>query len=226
MAEELEPADPEVAEPDSVEQGAAQQDPAEPDPAEQTKSSLADEVFSDFLVRVQRGESFDPDTMLARVESPVLRDQLRRLIENYQHRVLPRTGSEVRSQAATLLGKFQILGELGRGGMGIVYLAHDKALNRKVALKVLPKSDAQDERVLNRFLREAEASARLRHPNIVPIYLAGEHDGTYYYSMEYVPGITLAELIRALRAQRFSHKGPLTVRQIEEQGEQVLRLVQ
>ncbi len=123
------------------------------------------------------------------------------------------------------VGQFELLGELGRGGMGIVYLALDESLKRKVALKVLRQEQAEDERAVKRFLREAETAAKLRHPHIISIYLAGECDGTWYFSMEYVPGITLAELIRGLRSQMLRDRGPLSVRRIMEHGEPVARLI-
>ena len=122
------------------------------------------------------------------------------------------------------LGKFRLLRELGRGGMGIVYLAIDTSLDRRVAIKVLPHSVASEDRVVQRFVREAQAAARLRHPNIIPIYGAGELEGTYYYSMEHVPGVTLGQIIRGLRELKLSQKSSLSVVQVEEDGYVALRL--
>ena len=91
-------------------------------------------------------------------------------------------------------GPFQLLRELGRGGMGIVYLARDRSLDRPLALKMLPHSVADESRMVQRFLRESQAAARLRHRNIIRIFSAGELNGTYYFSMEYVPGVTLQRI--------------------------------
>lgn len=93
-------------------------------------------------------------------------------------------------------GRYQIVGELGRGGMGIVYKAKDTVLDRLVAYKVLPDALKENPQALKNFLREAKAAAKLNHPGIVTVYDAGEQDGRYYIAMEYVDGTTLKEIIR------------------------------
>jgi tetratricopeptide (TPR) repeat protein len=93
-------------------------------------------------------------------------------------------------------GRYQIVGELGRGGMGIVYKAKDTVLDRVVAFKVLPDSFKENQQALSNFLREAQAAAKLNHPNIVTVYDTGEQDGRYYIAMEYVDGTTLKEILR------------------------------
>ena len=100
------------------------------------------------------------------------------------------------------LGDFEILRELGRGGMGIVYEARQVSLNRKVALKVLGDSLGMTTKAVVRFRREAEAAAKLHHTNIVPIYATGEHEGTHYYAMELVDGPSLSQVIRDLQLRR------------------------
>jgi len=103
---------------------------------------------------------------------------------------------EIAPLAAALSGQYDIERELGRGGMGIVYLAHDVKLDRKVAIKVLPPLLADTAEVRERFLREARTSARLTHPNIVAIYGAGEIESRVYFVMSYVEGESLAERLR------------------------------
>lgn len=92
-------------------------------------------------------------------------------------------------------GNYELVRELGRGGMGIVYKAHEVSLQRMVALKILPPKYSQDAAFVKRFVREARAGARLSHPNIVPIFAVGEHGGTHFIAMDYVKGETLAEII-------------------------------
>ena len=93
-------------------------------------------------------------------------------------------------------GRYQITGELGRGGMGIVYKAQDTALDRIVAYKVLPDMLAENPLALKNFMREAKAAAKLNHPGIVTVFDTGEQDGRYYIAMEYVDGTTLKEILR------------------------------
>ena len=93
------------------------------------------------------------------------------------------------------LGEFAIEAEIGRGGMGVVYLATQRSIGRKVALKVLPRFAGMDGNAVLRFRREAEAAGRLRHPGIVPVYAVGEDDGLYWYAMELVDGPNLGGLV-------------------------------
>ncbi len=105
-------------------------------------------------------------------------------------------------------GRYTIQGELGRGGMGIVYKAEDTVLDRTVALKVLPDALRDSPLALKNFLREAKSAAKLNHPSIVTVYDAGEQDGRYYIAMEYVDGTTLKEIVRkrgAIAARGVAH---------------------
>jgi serine/threonine protein kinase/Flp pilus assembly protein TadD len=100
-----------------------------------------------------------------------------------------------------VLGDFRIVGEIGRGGMGVVYEAVQLSLGRRVALKVLPFAAALDPRQLQRFKTEAQAAAQLHHTNIVPVHAVGCERGVHYYAMQRIDGQNLAAVIRELRRQ-------------------------
>jgi TPR repeat protein/serine/threonine protein kinase len=102
-------------------------------------------------------------------------------------------------QPGMQLGEFEVVRELGRGGMGVVYLARQKGLGRNVALKVVSNVEMLSGTTRQRFLREAEALAALAHPNIVPVFSAGESGGALYIAMEFVEGVSLAEIIATVR---------------------------
>src|SRR5919201_1550115 len=91
--------------------------------------------------------------------------------------------------------------EVGRGGMGVVYEAEQLSLGRRVALKVLPFAATMDPRQLQRFQNEARAAACLEHEHIVPVYAVGSERGVPFYAMQFVEGVTLAEVI-AVRSRR------------------------
>jgi len=98
------------------------------------------------------------------------------------------------------LGDFQIVRELGHGGMGVVYEATQLSLGRRVALKVLPFAAALDSRQLQRFRTEAYAAAQLHHTNIVPVHAVGCERGVHFYAMQLIEGRSLATVISELRA--------------------------
>jgi serine/threonine protein kinase len=95
-----------------------------------------------------------------------------------------------------MVGHYRIVEKIGAGGMGEVYLAEDTELDRKVALKFLPPNLCQDEDCRKRFKREAQAAAKLNHPNIVTIYEVSEYQGRPFFAMEYCPGKALREQLK------------------------------
>ena len=97
---------------------------------------------------------------------------------------------------AALAGEYSLQRELGRGGMGVVYLARDVQLDRDVAIKVLPAHLARTPAARERFVREARTAAGLSHPHIVPIHRVGEAGGFVFFVMSYVEGETLGERLR------------------------------
>jgi serine/threonine-protein kinase len=113
-------------------------------------------------------------------------------------------------------GDYELLEEIGRGGQGVVYRAHQKSLNRTVALKVIGLGYWATEAHLKRFRREAEAAASLEHPGIVPIHEVGEREGTCYFSMGFIEGDQLDAVVR---------REPMSVRRAAELIAKVARTV-
>ncbi len=95
-----------------------------------------------------------------------------------------------------LAGRYSLESELGRGGRGVVYLAHEVALDRPVALKLLPPVMAAEPALRERFMREARTAAKLSQPNIVPIYAVDEIQNFVFFTMAYVEGGSLGAAIR------------------------------
>jgi len=106
------------------------------------------------------------------------------------------------------LGDFQLVREIGRGGMGVVYEAVQLSLGRKVAVKVLPLAAAFDSRHLQRFHNEAQAAAQLHHTNIVPVYAVGCERGVHFYAMQLIEGQSIEDVIRGLRRTSRRHDEP------------------
>jgi serine/threonine protein kinase/cytochrome b561 len=102
-------------------------------------------------------------------------------------------------EVARLFPQLEIVGFIGQGGMGAVYKARQKALDRVVALKILPPGIGKDPAFAERFTREAKALARLNHPGVVTLYEFGQADGLFYFLMEFVDGVNLRHLLEAGR---------------------------
>jgi serine/threonine protein kinase len=191
-------------------------------------------VAEAFLARYRRGER--PSVTEYTDKYPELAEQIRDLFPALA--VLEELGSVegLRKESSTgtvpgkgkvpeQLGDYRILREVGRGGMGIVYEAVQESLGRHVALKVLCVHGLLSPTHLERFKREARAAARLHHTNIVPVHGLGEHEGTYYYAMQFIQGQGLDEVLKEVKQFR-GRKGPSPAGDPEPAADQSQRLAQ
>jgi tetratricopeptide (TPR) repeat protein len=156
--------------------------------------SLVAEVVDEFRERQKRGEQ--PTAEEYAVRYPEAAALLRKVLASLE--LLSLSAAEGATDGAAppaTLGDFQIVREIGRGGMGVVYEAEQLSLGRRVALKVLPLASTMDPRQLQRFHNEARAAAGLHHTNIVPVYGVGCERGVHYYAMQFIDGRTLADVI-------------------------------
>ncbi len=171
--------------------------------------SIQAELVEQYLRRLQAGEPVDSSEFAA--QYPEHAEALRQLLPALQmmaelsrsavrDRSSPPLSDAISGPEPGVVGDFRILGEVGRGGMGVVYEAEQLSLHRRVALKVLPLAGGLDPRQLQRFKTEAQAAALLHHTNIVPIHAVGCERGVHYYAMQFIDGPTLAQLINERRA--------------------------
>jgi eukaryotic-like serine/threonine-protein kinase len=167
-------------------------------------------VLADYLAAVDAGEAGDPEELIA--NHPAIAERLRtclkglHLVEEFACSIGAGASNAEADKGGPTLGDFRIVRALGRGGMGVVYEAVQRSLERRVALKVLPFGAAIDPRRLARFQVESHAAARLNHPHIVPVYAVGSEAGVHYYAMQLIDGTTLAAVISDLRR---AHDGKL-----------------
>jgi hypothetical protein len=165
------------------------------------------EVLERYLADLEQGSAPDQQALLA--AHPDLAGELLpyleslRLLDGATRDLRPpkKVNGEVSGQlpGARQVGEYRIVREIGRGGMGIVYEAHQKSLNRQVALKILPFAAVLDQRQIARFRNEAQAAAQLHHPHIVPVFAVGQEQGIYFYAMQYIDGQSLDQAINELR---------------------------
>ena len=109
------------------------------------------------------------------------------------------------ASSGELLGEYELIEELGRGGMGVVYKARQKGMNRLVALKMIIGGRYSSDDSIRRFYQEAKAAGKLAHPNIVRAYAAGDHDGRHFFAMELIEGHSLSQILRS-REERLAPK--------------------
>jgi serine/threonine protein kinase/WD40 repeat protein len=176
--------------------------PASLEAREEEAGSLVDDprvtaAVEEYLAVLEAGRRPDRDEFLARHAdiASTLAGFLQGLDLLYPVPPDDRIAPGLPVQPGVPLGDFCLRGEIGRGGMGVVYEAIQLSLGRRVALKVLPLASTLDPRQLQRFKNEAQAAACLHHPHIVPIYAVGVERGVHYYAMQLIEGRNLAALI-------------------------------
>jgi serine/threonine protein kinase len=177
-------------------------------PAEKDDPRIV-QALREYVTALEAGQRLNRQAFLARYAD--LADSLTGCLDALElvHEAAPQlqqsacaaSNASAEFQPLAPLGDFQIVREIGRGGMGIVYEAVQVSLGRRVALKVLPFAAALDARQLQRFKNEAQAAAHLHHTNIVPVYAVGCERGVHFYAMQYIDGQTLAKVIADLRLQ-------------------------
>jgi serine/threonine protein kinase len=167
---------------------------------ESERDDLLDRLVEEFAARLRRGER--PAVKEYTDRFPDLADEIRELfpalaqVEKAKEICqdwdeAERADASAATPPPAQVGDYRIVREIGRGGMGIVYEAEQVSLGRRVALKVLPSPAGRDGTTLARFRREARASARLHHTNIVPVFEVGQDGDVRYYAMQFIHGQSL-----------------------------------
>ncbi len=187
-----------------------------PKPAAQDADGSRDPVEAlaeEFLERRRRGEQATVSEYASR--HPHLAEEILELFPTFLDLEeaggpTPPAAAAVREAIPRQIADYRILREIGRGGMGVVYEAEQGSLGRRVALKVLRLAGLGDERLIERFRREARAAARLHHSHIVPVHDTGECDGVLYYAMQFIDGRNLSEVLEEVRRLRLASGDPST----------------
>ncbi len=172
-------------------------------PSDGSRSTNVQHAVEQFVELHSRGEAPDAVSFVAKLSEDIRPRALAQIREFLAFDGL--LGHQEWAPSATadtqgrVFGDFVIQEELGRGGMGVVYLAHQKSLNRRVALKVMASGLTLSKRHVERFRREAAAAAQLRHPAIVSVHALAEVDGTFALAMDFVAGRNLGDILDDLR---------------------------
>lgn len=180
--------------------------PSEPIPAAEDEELVR--VLDEYLSDLESGRPVDPERMLS--QHPTIAHRLRACLSGLSlldEATSPRT--PLGGNTPPEIADYNILREIGRGGMGIVYEAVQRSQGRRVALKVLPFAAALDPRQRLRFQNEAHAASRLRHPHIVPVYETGSVSGVHFFTMKLIEGMSLSALLADQR--RHSQSGAAAV---------------
>lgn len=173
-----------------------------------SESKSIEQIIAEFMLAAEEGQPQSPNQLVARYPSHA--NELKAFFEVHEQFSGKSDARQVREQAEAtrqaaqessiasnpprFLADYEILEEIDRGGMGVVYKAKDQKLKRIVALKLIRSGELASEEEVQRFMSEAEAAAALSHPGIVPIFEVGTWNGLVYYTMAYIEGQSLAAL--------------------------------
>ena len=162
-----------------------------------TREQRLQDVLAGFYEAGEKGRQPDRQELLDRhpelaadlIEFFAIQEQIHRVAEPFR-------AFESKVEDDRVIGDYELMGEIARGGMGIVYRARQRSLNRLVALKVIRDGSKASDDDARRFRNEAEAVANFDHPNIVPIHEVGDHRGCSFFSLKLVEGGSLAERLK------------------------------
>ena len=163
-----------------------------------------DDIADSFAASLERGEH--PTIEQYKSKYPKLADRIEAvlpallMLDGFDSQ--PKRDLAVDDSIPQVLGAYEIIQEIGRGGMGVVFEARHVTMRRRVALKVLPKSLSEHSNYLSRFLSEARSAGQLHHSNIVPVFEVGHADGIHFYSMQFIHGDNLDRVIDDIKIFR------------------------
>lgn len=180
----------------------------------QQREAAFDRVIHQYYQAIERGKFVEPDSFIA--QHSQFADELKSFFADLQiinnvpdidtspkttgpngpsshHPILP---SVKPGDSLTYVGEYRILEEIARGGMGVVYRARHEQLGRDVALKMILTGALANRSEVDRFRREAKSAATLRHPNIVAVHEIGDHQGSHYFTMDYIESVSLSDRLR------------------------------
>ena len=162
------------------------------------KIDRLDQVIAEYLAAEEAGAAPPAEELLT--AHPDLAEQLQRFFANRDELAAALPGEPAQRRfvppKVRYFGDYELIDEVARGGMGVVYRANQTSLNRVVAIKMILSGHLASNEDVKRFRTEAEAAANLHHPGIVPVHEVGVHEGQHYFSMDYIEGRSLAEIVR------------------------------
>ncbi|MBI4583033.1 MAG: protein kinase [Planctomycetes bacterium] len=165
------------------------------------ENGVLDGLLAEYVDRMQSGEILLKEEILR--DHPDIGSELLRKLQVFQD-----IGFQADGEPLGTLGDYTLRRQIGRGGMGVVYEAWENSMDRRVALKVMPKAVAVDTRAVARFIQEAQLAGKLSHPNIVHIHGMGVKEQIPYYAMDFVEGETLAQIVAKIKESESDAETP------------------